>query len=147
MSAKSQNTRLRMDVRIAERRPAAEFELREGETLNQRVQKEIDEAVAAGNINSLSTRPTVPPIAVYEVDDQGEPVGGSIAIYDYQGRDLNHRSYAIKSGKDGEGKMVYKLTCLDEDENGDVIEKVVGIFYDNNMAEKIGTFWSAGVLD
>lgn len=140
--------RLRLEMRAGERRPICEFELNEGETLAERVKAEIAIAAERGDIPPMAMSATIPSIAVFEADENDRPIG-SVAVFSAKGNEVSYRDYKVKIGKEGGSKDVIQLTVTDqEDGNPDkTIEKVLGVFYDEQTARIVGSLWKSGVLD
>lgn len=140
--------KLRMEIKVGEQRPVSEFQLAKGETLEDRVKKELAIAVERGDVPMLGMSPTVPSIAVFEVDEDGETKTGSMAVFSSRGTEVSFRDYKVSIGKDGSGSEVTRLTGVDQDDHKkEKTEKVIGIFYDEDMARQIGSLWKSGVLD
>ena len=74
-------TKLRMEMRVGERRPISEFNLDENETLAERVTKELATASERGDLNGMSVKATIPSIAVFPVSDEEGTPDGSIALF------------------------------------------------------------------
>ena len=138
--------KLRMDMRIGERRPIADFELEKGETLEERVSKELRAASERGDINGLGTKPTIPSIAVFELNEEGDAPGGSIALFSSAGVEVTNRDFKIAIGKNNDGSDVSRITGIDN-RDGKETEVVIGFFPDEDMARRVGSLWKAGVLD
>ena len=135
-------------MRGGERRPVCEFELEENETLAERVKKEIQTAAERGDIPPMSMSATIPSIAVFEADEDNNPVG-SVAVFSAKGEEVSYRDYKIKIGREAGGKDVIQLTVVDQ-KDGDpdqVVERVLGVFYDEQNARIVGSLWKSGVLD
>jgi len=142
--------KLRMEMRVGERRPISDFELAEGETLEQRVQKEIAEASERGDLNGMGVKASIPAIAVFETDDSGETPAGSIALFSATGREVTDRDTRIEIGEDSQKRNVVRVTGTDTVREGDEEkdqEILIGVFYDEDMARRVGSLWKAGVLD
>lgn len=139
-------TKLRMEMRMAERRPIAEFDLNEGETLEERVKKEIAEAVERGDISGLGAKATIPSVAVFEVEDEEGSPNGSIALFTAAGTEVTKRDFKVQIGKDAAGKEVTRVTAEHGEESGKE-DVVIGVFYDEEMARRVGALWKSGALD
>lgn len=141
---------IRMEMRTAERRPICDFQLVEGETLSERVAKEIKEASERGDINSMGVKATIPPIAVFAVNEDGDGAADSIALFSATGVEVSNRDYRIAIGTDKEGRDVVRVDVTDQVEKDGSLEEtseVLGVFYSEDTARRVGSLWKAGALD
>jgi len=138
--------KLKLEMKVGERRPLAQFELKAGETLEERVRAEIAKAAEEGNINSMSVVPTVPAVAVYEVGDDGETPAGSMAVFNAAGKEVTHRSYRLNFAQN-EGRDYIQLEGVDKDDDDNEVVTEIGILYSEDTARRIGALWQAGVID
>lgn len=142
--------KLRMEMRVGERRPISEFELNEGETLEDRVKKELAEASERGDLSGMSANAGIPSIAVFETDEEGEGPAGSIALFNAAGREVTNRDIRVEIGEDSQKRSVVRVTGTDQvvvDGKDEDKEVLVGVFYDEDLARRVGSLWKAGVLD
>ena len=142
--------KLRMEMRVGERRPISDFELSEGETLEERVKKELAEASERGDLSGMGVKASIPSIAVFETDDEGQAPAGSIALFNASGREVTNRDIRVEIGEDTKQRSVVRLTGTDTVREGDEekdTEVLIGVFYDEEMARRVGSLWKAGVLD
>lgn len=143
-------TKLRMEMRVGERRPISEFNLDENETLAERVTKELASASERGDLSGMSVKATIPSIAVFSVSDEEGTPDGSIALFSAAGVEVTHRDYRVAIGTDAKGQDVVQVTGIDQvEENGETkdVDTVLGVFYNEDMARRVGSLWKAGVLD
>jgi len=142
--------KLRMELRVAERRPISDFELDAGQTLEERVRNELAEASERGDLIAMGVRASIPAIAVFETDDDGENLGGSIALFNAAGKEVTSRDVRVEIGEDSQDRTVVRLTGTDTLRNGDTEsdeELLIGVFYDEELARRVGSLWKAGALD
>ena len=139
--------KLRMEMRVGERRPISDFDLAKGETLEQRVKKELAEASERGDLGGMGVKASIPSIAVFETDDEGEAPAGSIALFNAAGREVTDR---VEIGEDSHKRNVIRVTGTDTVHEGGEEkdeEVLIGVFYDEELARRVGSLWKAGVLD
>lgn len=139
-------TKLRMEMRVGETRPVAVFSLREGETLDQRVKKELEAAARDGNLGDHSASPTVPCIQVMEVDADDNKVSGGVHLFTMKGEDVTLRDALVTIEDDGEGKYILVEGVKQDAEGGKSTQKI-GVFFEEDIARRVSALWKAGALD
>lgn len=142
--------KLRMEMRVGERRPISDFDLAKGETLEQRVKKELAEASERGDLGGMGVKASIPSIAVFETDDEGEAPAGSIALFNAAGKEVTYRDIRVEIGEDSHKRNVIRVTGTDTVHEGGEEkdeEVLIGVFYDEELARRVGSLWKAGVLD
>ena len=134
---------LNMQIRVAETRPVASFELQKDEILADRVREELKKAFEAGDISGLSTAPTIPAVAVFEEGTEENPIeAGSIALFSASGKELTGRDFKMASEENAQGTMTFSVTGTDEEAE----DNLIGVFFEEDTARIIGALWKAGVL-
>jgi hypothetical protein len=137
--------KLTLFMRVAQEQEIAQFDLREGETLEQRVKEEIKKAVEAGVLKSTLSRPTAAVVSVGESNEDGTGIRAS-ALFTAVGNEVTDR-LATLSMQDG----LYLLTGTDYKLNTETGEKeevqtLLGAFPEEDIANFIGNMWKAGLI-
>ena len=122
----------------------ARFQLAPGESLDQRVVKEIEAAAEAGKLSRMATRVGLPAIAVSEIGE-GEGLGGgentvSVALYAPDGSPLAERRSRVDPVDGG-----HFVAIAIEDDIAQ--ESPIGVFADKGVAEQVALFWRNGHLN
>lgn len=123
----------------------SEFTLDEGETLEARVIREIDDAAKNGKLDRMATRVGLPPIAVFEIGEGQNLAGGQNVVnqglFAPDGSSLATRRFRV----DPAGNGMFTSIAIHDDQGAEV-EKPIGVFTDEGVAESVGLFWRNGHL-
>lgn len=139
-------TKLRMEMRVGETRPVAVFALREGETLDERVKKELEIAARDGNLGDHSASPTVPCIQIMEVDGNDNKIDGAVHLFTLKGEDVTRREGLVTIENDGDGTYIL-VEGVKEDAEGNEAKEKLGVFFNEDVARRVAALWKAGALD
>jgi len=139
-------SQLRMEMRVGETRPVSIFTLGEGENLSKRVKEELEIAAREGNLGDHSASPSAPFIRVFEVDESGEKVDGAIHLFSMSGADVTSREIAISIEEDEDSTAILLEGTIFDEKGGETTERI-GVFFDEELARRIGAIWKTGALD
>ncbi len=140
------NGNLQIHMRTALNKPIARFSIPEGKTMEECVKEELKISYEREDVKNVDLSPTMPSVSVFEVDENGEPVGGSVALFNAVGEEVTMRRQKITVKPDKAGNDAMLLEGHYDDESGRE-PKRIGIFYDEEMARRIGSLWTAGAID
>ena len=120
------------------------FTLEPGETLDERVNKELEKAAENGSLKRLVTNVGLPALAVGEVGGDDGLGGGestlSIALYGPDGTPLGDRRFRIDPVEGGH----FIAVAIEDDVQE---EHPIGVFSDESVAEQVAMFWRNGHLN
>lgn len=126
-----------IQMRTVDRREVAKVEIKNGETLEQVVQQEIQKAFKNGDIEKIANSPNIPQIAVFE---EGDP--GSIALFTVEGQEVTYRDATIKAEENANGNMTYTVFAKDKDKE----DQLLGVFFTEDRARMAMSLWRSGVF-
>ena len=137
--------KLTLFMRVAQEQKIAQFDLKEGETLEQRVKEEIKNAVETGILKSFLSRPTAAVVSVGESNEDGTGIRAS-ALFTASGDEVTDRLATLSIEDD-----LYLLTGTDYKINAETGEKeavhtLLGAFPEEDIANFVGNIWKAGLI-